>query len=118
MGTAESHRHRGSSDAMAFVALHERVDGAPEGRPARMESRGRRRAATIGVIQVSPSRSLSRRTYDAQGQSSAGPSCGGLALPFAAAPASLRVKRVARLLMRYLCDADMIAPGRNPDRRP
>ena len=103
---------------MAFVALHERVDGAPEGRPARMESRGRRRAATIGVIQVSPSRSLSRRTYDAQGQSSAGPSCGGLALPFAAAPASLRVKRVARLLMRYLCDADMIAPGRNPDRRP
>jgi hypothetical protein len=33
------------------------LGGASEGRPARMQSCGQRRAATIGVIQMSPNRS-------------------------------------------------------------
>ena len=37
------------------------LGGAPEGRPARMQSRGERRATTIGVIQMSPMQSCRSR---------------------------------------------------------
>jgi len=37
------------------------LGGASEGRPARMQSCGQRRAATIGVIQMSPNRSWAPR---------------------------------------------------------
>jgi hypothetical protein len=48
---------RGARQDNRLVALRSAVGGAAEGRPTRMQSCGQRRAATIGVMQISPKRS-------------------------------------------------------------
>jgi hypothetical protein len=48
------------------VALRSALGGTPEGRPAQMQSCGKRRAATIGVIQKSLKRSPLRAPQNAK----------------------------------------------------